>query len=236
MKSIGTLFRAFLLVLTLSQTAFGYCSPQLGRFINRDPIGEEGGLNLYAFVLNNPINSVDPFGLNNLTEAQAAAGQASGMSGLSGATATRQLSNVREWAEKMNDFQDLFNVILDAAEGDPSEILTKLWNTREEIMAMGKGGPKDQHHVFTQKFRGWMKGAGINTDKFTAGISRTIHRKLHSGKGFGRGGMWNWIWKQYTGDGKRDTKSLTPDEIKAFERQVSKFFGIDDAPLSPYKR
>lgn len=34
-----------------------------GRFINRDPIEEEGGLNLYDYVANNPANYVDPLGL-----------------------------------------------------------------------------------------------------------------------------------------------------------------------------
>jgi RHS repeat-associated protein len=40
-----------------------FYSPELHRFINRDPIGEFGGLHLYAFVLNNPINAYDPKGL-----------------------------------------------------------------------------------------------------------------------------------------------------------------------------
>jgi len=35
---------------------------QTGRWINRDLIGESGGLNLYAYVLNNPANWLDPFG------------------------------------------------------------------------------------------------------------------------------------------------------------------------------
>lgn len=40
-----------------------YYSPSLGRFINRDPIEEEGGINLYGFVGNDPINNVDRVGL-----------------------------------------------------------------------------------------------------------------------------------------------------------------------------
>ena len=32
-------------------------------WLNKDPIGEEGGLNLYCYVGNNPINWVDPNGL-----------------------------------------------------------------------------------------------------------------------------------------------------------------------------
>lgn len=40
-----------------------YYSPELGRWTTRDPIGEGGGLNLYAFAGNNPIGGVDILGL-----------------------------------------------------------------------------------------------------------------------------------------------------------------------------
>src|SRR5690606_8521129 len=42
---------------------YRYYSPSMGRFINRDPIGEQGGLNLHAFVGNDPVNAVDVLGL-----------------------------------------------------------------------------------------------------------------------------------------------------------------------------
>ena len=42
---------------------YRFYDPRLQRWLNRDPIGEEGGINLYGFVGNNPANEVDPFGL-----------------------------------------------------------------------------------------------------------------------------------------------------------------------------
>jgi uncharacterized protein RhaS with RHS repeats len=38
-------------------------SPALGRFVQVDPIGSDGGINLYAYVFNDPLNLVDPLGL-----------------------------------------------------------------------------------------------------------------------------------------------------------------------------
>ncbi len=43
---------------------YRYYDPRQGRFINRDPIGEAGGINLYGFVGNSPVNRVDFLGLN----------------------------------------------------------------------------------------------------------------------------------------------------------------------------
>jgi RHS repeat-associated protein len=39
-----------------------YYSPSQGRFLGRDPIQEEGGLNLYGFCRNNAINRWDVLG------------------------------------------------------------------------------------------------------------------------------------------------------------------------------
>lgn len=43
-------------------------NPLDGRWISRDPIGEEGGANLYCFVGNDPVNKVDLLGLSNNTQ------------------------------------------------------------------------------------------------------------------------------------------------------------------------
>ncbi|MFM1945070.1 MAG: hypothetical protein RI897_4052 [Verrucomicrobiota bacterium] len=41
---------------------YRFYNPSTGRWINRDPIGERGGINLYGFVGNEPLAAVDPFG------------------------------------------------------------------------------------------------------------------------------------------------------------------------------
>ena len=46
-------------------TWFRAFDPRLGRWLSRDPLGEPAGLNLYAYVGNDPINLMDPLGLKD---------------------------------------------------------------------------------------------------------------------------------------------------------------------------
>ena len=53
-----------LLFLGFLQTASAFYDPAPQRWINRDPVHEYGALNLYCFVINNPVNFDDPLGLD----------------------------------------------------------------------------------------------------------------------------------------------------------------------------
>lgn len=75
---------------------------ELGRWLNRDPIEENGGWNLYAYVANEPINWRDPLGLQGAREY------------------TEQVKRVKE--EKRQKIRDAYkrvnDKILDIIEGD----------------------------------------------------------------------------------------------------------------------
>ncbi|NCB80634.1 MAG: RHS repeat-associated core domain-containing protein [Bacilli bacterium] len=48
----------------LNLTLYRAYNPQTGRWLSRDPIGENGGLNVYGYVGNDPLGYVDPLGLD----------------------------------------------------------------------------------------------------------------------------------------------------------------------------
>ncbi len=54
--------RLFFLPDPLTEYGFRYYIPVSGRWPSRDPIGEEGGINLYGFVGNEPVKLVDFLG------------------------------------------------------------------------------------------------------------------------------------------------------------------------------
>jgi RHS repeat-associated protein len=44
---------------------FRYYNPPIGRYLTPDPIGLEGGINLFSYVANDPVNKTDIYGLLN---------------------------------------------------------------------------------------------------------------------------------------------------------------------------
>jgi uncharacterized protein RhaS with RHS repeats len=48
---------------------YRYYSPEMGRWLSRDPIAEQGGINLYGMVGNDPVNRTDYLGLAEVADA-----------------------------------------------------------------------------------------------------------------------------------------------------------------------
>jgi uncharacterized protein RhaS with RHS repeats len=58
-----------LFLLGSLHTASAFYDPGLQRWLNRDPIEEEGSINLFGYVENDPADSLDPIGLSCWTKA-----------------------------------------------------------------------------------------------------------------------------------------------------------------------
>jgi len=59
-----------ILVWLLSSIASAHYDPTLGRWLNRDPIAEDGGVNLYGFVGNDGVDRTDLLGAISISDAQ----------------------------------------------------------------------------------------------------------------------------------------------------------------------
>lgn len=102
---------------------YRYYSPTMGRWISRDPIEEEGGNNLYAFVGNTPINSYDLLGMDGtLLEEEAAGGIASGL-GEGIAQGMSIYMRVKNAVDTFNTVQEFGVMMMDADPDNADEML-----------------------------------------------------------------------------------------------------------------
>ena len=63
MKNLRLLLLALVHLVFLGSSAQAHYDPNMGRWLSRDPIAENGGLNFYGFVGNNGVNQWDRLGL-----------------------------------------------------------------------------------------------------------------------------------------------------------------------------
>ena len=68
MKILRRILFALASLFVLAQTSQAHYDPNIGRWINRDPIGERVGYNLYAISANDSVDEIDILGLSGPTK------------------------------------------------------------------------------------------------------------------------------------------------------------------------
>jgi type VI secretion system secreted protein VgrG len=105
-----------------------YYDPEVGRFINKDPIGYLGwDINLFAYVGNNPVNWADPYGLFNPTKGIAALANAANAGRLYASGLLRL---------------GVASGLISTGIGTPGSVVTGvwgLWNIRAGMVAQNRG-------------------------------------------------------------------------------------------------
>lgn len=202
-----------------------YYNPRLQRFISEDPMGfKAGDTNLYAYVGNGPYNFSDPLGLdkngNWLDDLQLAL-------------------DVAGFVPGVGDALDLVNGLISLVRGDLPGAGLSAMAAVPFIGGVANGTRIARratrfHHVFPQAADLARKFAqrGIDIDKYTLEIAEDVHRCIHSGKGFGRGGKWNKAWKDFF----EHNPNATPEEIYKHAGKLIYEFGLDGIPVVPYPR
>ena len=187
-----------------------YYDPLIGRFISEDPSGLEGGVNLYSYAGNDPVNAADPTGLK-LCEWQ----EATVTMTLNGVSYSETTYHLRCGGSDMPGGALSYY--------DPGD---QYWNTNRNLLSGGlleeelfekllgdAAAVLHSHHLLPRQFRSWFEAAGreLNIEKFKVPIPDWLHTKNPLGIHTKLGGDWNAKWAEWIGK----NPSATAEEVTA---------------------
>jgi RHS repeat-associated protein len=198
---------------------FRLYNAQLGRWISRDPIGEQGGMNLYGYVGNDPVNAVDPTGffLEDTALSLEILGAAFGTAATSGPPSSFVGPAVA------GATAGLIALSIPGDTGPPSPSPgSSMCPPRKppgtNVAPAFYGDEEERHHRLPREFRSEFAKAGINIEDYTMRLPRGLHRltpdNIHP--------EYNAEWKRFFRKYPDPTKAQILEELARIEAQ----FGV----------
>jgi RHS repeat-associated protein len=213
-----------------------YYNAATGRFVSRDPTGEDAGANLLAFVFNSPIGSYDLHGTTagTLLDTDSAMSTGEAIEGEGAGQAVGLLKKVREAVDSFNNVQQFAADLLDSSKGDDTGLYVDLLSTAAGCLTgglgkIGKSGSAfasgrefNKHHMFPQEFREDFEVAGIKIDRWLVRLEKNTHIGVHQGG-------WNADWDAFLQAEPGVTRKAS--EMFDFAVEVMKRYGCNASML-----
>jgi RHS repeat-associated protein len=205
---------------------FRFYDPLTQRWLNRDPLGEWGGINLYRFADNDAANRVDPLGQSALPAL---------LYGLFEAGST--VYDAYCVYETLNDPNATNADKLWAAGGLAGGIYLlgpgnayvklgrKLASTTKTAGCAAKSVETELHHLLpqTKDLAPFFKRAGVNIEDYRIPLDQATHRLRPDGIHTGPSAeSWNGVWRQFFDANPGASKQAILDQLA----QMRKDFGI----------
>ncbi|MBI4660163.1 MAG: RHS repeat-associated core domain-containing protein, partial [Verrucomicrobia bacterium] len=195
-----------------------YYNPSTGRWLSRDPAGEDGGPNLYGFVGNNPVSAFDPFGLDVSWQPEGS------------------LRRGWQWRFKA-DFQEatcqlVFSLNVEILRGDNTQRLRQLYGSLRE----------QWERSFEERYSGWKlvpadstacckcrSGIKIKFDlTFDRGTDPTADVTIYND--YGESNAREWFFKDSRPGGRLP---FTVPNYVGVSHEVGHLFGLEDEYPDP---
>ena len=182
-------------------------SPVLGRWLSRDPLHEAGGLNLYAFVGNNPVQRYDPLGRTSNLDVGAAGAVATGLAASEGQNLAGYLEEAAETSGLVSELSELEAVAGEAEDHLVLGFRALVNGTRDLATRINARHLLDTGDTYRQLFQEALKNPNLKISINMNGMDGlTVESKLL--EALSRDGHLNWEIKELFEAGKLGSTTL----------------------------